>query len=171
MDRQLLAPNEEKKIDINGTQIGGTQPGSRTLSGEFGLHAKRKNPYAEIKQELTSGWFDTNEEFEQHRKRVTRKLHQSVKDFKELTEGGAGIDDGKLMEVLASEGGKKGYTVLGGPTAFDASSNAGGAYSAMLSEMDVLSRYDGKWQYCSAEIFPVCRGCRREARSWPEILR
>ena len=62
--------SETDKKDINGTQIGvGDQklsPGHKTLSGsmldrEFPL---RKNPIAEIKGELTSGWFDTNEEFE-----------------------------------------------------------------------------------------------------------
>ena len=129
-----------------------------SLSGEFGFTGgKKKNPIAEIKQELTSGWFDTNEEFEQHRKRVTRKLHASVRDFKDLREDGKmPIDDGNIMDVLASEGGKKGYTLLGGPNAFDAHSNQG-AYSAMLSEMDVLSRYDGKKIQDVSQY--LCRGC------------
>ena len=149
-DQHLLAPSAgdtSRKEDINGTQIsGGGGNQQRSLSGEFGFQGgKKKNAIAEIKQELTSGWFDTNEEFEQHRKRVTRKLHASVRDFKDLGDDGKlPIDDGNIMDVLASEGGKKGYTVMGGPNAFDAHSNQG-AYSAMLSEMDVLSRYDGKW--------------------------
>ena len=47
------------------------------------------------------------------------------------------------MEAYVSEGGGKGFTVFGGPDAFDAASNKG-AYSAMLSDVDVLSRYDRK---------------------------
>lgn len=47
------------------------------------------------------------------------------------------------MEAFVSEGGGKGFTLVGGPDAFDASSNRG-AYSAMLSDVDVLSRYDRK---------------------------
>ena len=148
-DQHLLPTNSgdiSRKEDINGTQIsGGNNPQQRSLSGEFGFSGgKKRNPIAEIKQELASGWFDTNEEFEQYRNKVNRKLHQSVRDFKELAEDGKSpIDDGNIMDVLASEGGKKGYTVMGGPNAFDAHSNQG-AYSAMLSEMDVLSKYDGR---------------------------
>ena len=60
--------------------------GGRTLSGEFGAFKEAKlNPLVAVKEELTSGWFDTNEEFEQHRKRINKKLHQSVRDFNKIS--------------------------------------------------------------------------------------
>lgn len=48
-----------------------------------------------------------------------------------------------MMEAYVSEGGNKGFAAFGGTDAFDASSNHG-AYSAMLSDVDYLSKYDRK---------------------------
>ena len=75
----------------------------------------------EIKPVLTTGWFDTNDEYLEHRRKVKSKLHVSARA------------DGKYednVQRLAYEnykdlGGAKGGMIMGGPDAFDATSKGG----------------------------------------------
>ena len=120
----------------------------RTMSGDFAFGHKLNNPFSQvkIKEDLTSGWFDTKEDFEKHRARITKKLNKSVRDFNKISGnlgGGLPISDEDIVQSYVAEGGAKGLTLVGGPDAFDKSSQAG-VYSHLMSDMDLLSNYDCK---------------------------
>ena len=72
----------------------------------------------EIKPILTTGWFDTNDEFEAHRRKVKNKLHVSVKDDGKYEKNSRR----KVYESYRDMGGVKGSLIMGGPDAFDITS-------------------------------------------------
>ena len=68
---------------------------------------------------LTTGWFDTKEEYEKHRREVKNKLRMSHNP------NGHSLspDVRKTWRSYKNMGGMAGSLVIGGPDAFDVSSN------------------------------------------------
>ena len=120
------------------------------MSGGFAFGNKSNNPFSDvkIKEDLASGWFDTKEEYDNHKLRITKRLNKSVKDFNKLSGNlGGGLplmNDVDIVQSYCAEGGAKGLTVYGGPDAFDVNSQHG-VYSHLMSDMDLLSNYDCKF--------------------------
>ena len=63
---------------------------------------------------LTTGWFDTKEEYEKHKKDVKNKLRQSYNQSP---------DARNTWRSYKKMGGMAGSMIIGGPDAFDVSSN------------------------------------------------
>ena len=70
---------------------------------------------------LTTGWFDTNDEFEAHRRKFKNKLNMSVKHDGRYEDE----DQMKVYKNYKDMGGMKGSIIMGGPDAFDVTSAAG----------------------------------------------
>lgn len=64
---------------------------------------------------LTTGWFDTNDEFEAHRRVLKNKLRMSVGNDGEYADPKKAI----LYKSYKDMGGIKGSLIMGGPDAFD----------------------------------------------------
>ena len=77
-----------------------------------------KEVFDEIKPVLTTGWFDTNDEYLEHRRKVKTKLHVSARA------DGKYDDTAERMAYSSYKdlGGAKGGLILGGPDAFDSTS-------------------------------------------------
>ena len=75
----------------------------------------------EIKPILTTGWFDTKEEYEAHRRQVKSKLHVSARADGKYEE----TRRRKAYESYRDMGGIKGSLIMGGPDAFDVTSKGG----------------------------------------------
>ena len=80
-----------------------------------------KEVFDEIKPVLTTGWFDTNDEYLEHRRKVKTKLHVSARADGKYEET-AGL---MAYESYKDLGGAKGGLILGGPDAFDSTSKGG----------------------------------------------
>lgn len=70
---------------------------------------------------LTTEWFDTNDEFEAHRRQFKNKLNMSDSGTGQYTDK----DKYKVYQSYKDLGGRKGSMILGGPDAFDVTSKAG----------------------------------------------
>ena len=70
---------------------------------------------------LTTGWFDTNKEYEAHRRQVKNKLNMSVGNDGQY----ANKDKAQLYKSYKKMGGSRGSVMLGGTDAFDTSSFGG----------------------------------------------
>ena len=68
---------------------------------------------------LTTGWFDTKEEYELHKKEVKNKLRQSYNPNGQALSP----DARKTWRSYKTLGGMAGSMIIGGPDAFDVSSN------------------------------------------------
>ena len=66
---------------------------------------------------LTTGWFDTADEFEKHKRGVKNKLAKSSH--------GLGKEKKLVYQSYKDMGGLKGSLIMGGPDAFDVASNGG----------------------------------------------
>ena len=75
----------------------------------------------EIKPILTTGWFDTKEEYEAHRRKVKSKLHISARADGNYDN----TSRRKAYESYRNMGGFKGSLIMGGPDAFDVGSKGG----------------------------------------------
>ena len=67
---------------------------------------------------LTTGWFDTKEEYERHKKEVKNELRKSYNP-----NGPMSPDVRKTWRSYKTMGGMQGSVIYGGPGAFDVSSN------------------------------------------------
>jgi len=72
-----------------------------------------------MKPLLTTGWFDTNDEFDEHRRHVKNKMNKSVHQN--------GSDSGgmNVYKNYKNMGGRQGNLIFGGPDAFDVTSKGG----------------------------------------------
>ena len=75
----------------------------------------------EVRPLLTTGWFDTKEEFEAHRRKVKSKMHVSAREDGTIDRS----TKRKVYESYRDMGGIKGSLIMGGPDAFDVSSANG----------------------------------------------
>ena len=70
---------------------------------------------------LTTGWFDTKEQFEAHRRKIKSKLSRSIRadgEYEDTAEHAA-------YEGYRNLGGAKGGLIIGGAHGFDSSSKGG----------------------------------------------
>ena len=68
---------------------------------------------------LTTGWFDTADEYEKHKRGVKNRLSKSSKWVADDS------DFNKVYQSYKDMGGLKGSLIMGGPDAFDIASNGG----------------------------------------------
>ena len=97
-------------IDENEDDVNGPNSVSRPMS------AGNKPDVSPI---LTTGWFDTKEEYELHKKEVKNKLRQSYNPNGQALSP----DARKTWRSYKTLGGMAGSMIIGGPDAFDVSSN------------------------------------------------
>ena len=95
-------------------------------------HSMDDNTFVEAQPILTTGWFDTNDDFEAHRRLVKTKMNMSLKEDGRYDES---QNRRKLYQTYKHMGGSKGSVLFAGTSAFDVSSN--GALA------DLMSSYDG----------------------------
>lgn len=74
----------------------------------------------EVSPILTTGWFDTNDEFENHRKKVKNRFTMRMSGNAELDE-----QKSQVYKSYRNMGGMAGSLIMGGPDAFDVSSKGG----------------------------------------------